>query len=154
MLEASLLVKANLYFGDQDEEKVPLSGMTIYLLDKSLVDILRESGFEPEAEDGEKLLATESDYLAAAGEAFRSNDEESLIVRLAMESEISKHQIIRAQTDRRGLARISRLKTGAFYLLAITNREEAEILLWNLPVDIKSGGNMIELDQHNSASLD
>ncbi|MDQ3750409.1 MAG: hypothetical protein M3367_15550 [Acidobacteriota bacterium] len=51
LLTPSLTLKANIYYGDQDEETSPIAETDFYLLDKSLINISKDSGFKPEAED-------------------------------------------------------------------------------------------------------
>lgn len=50
---ASLAITANIYFGDQDEEAFAVE-TDFYLLDQSLIEILKTARFTPEFPDGEE----------------------------------------------------------------------------------------------------
>jgi hypothetical protein len=150
LLKPSLTLQANIYYGDQDEESSPITETDFYLLDKSLVKILKDSNFKPEFE-GEKERSLEvEDYLTATAKTFSSANEESEIVALLLKKEISKHQSFTLKTNLRGQAKVKSAKTGEYYLFGI-GKADGEILVWHFPVNIRVGSNVIEVDQHNTS---
>lgn len=149
LAKASLTIKANLYFGNEDEETSPIAETNFYLLDKSLINILKDSGFKPEYSDGKEYKLERADYLRATAAAFFSDDEESVLITLLIKEEISKHNLFALKTDYAGQANVKALTTGNYCLFGISKTED-EIFVWHLPIEIKSGRNLIEIDQHNA----
>lgn len=78
LFNPSLTIRANFYHGDEDESKLPLAETEFYLLDKSLIDILKDSNFKPEFPDGKRHKLEESDYLTASS-ASRFKTSKSLL---------------------------------------------------------------------------
>lgn len=147
--KASLLLKANVYFGDQDEETFPIVSR-FYLLDESLIEILKLARFTPEFPDGEKRLVTEADYLIAAAQALTAeNDVEGETVAYLINEQMKKHQRAAAVTDQDGHGTFTRLRSGEYYLFGIGSTGD-EIFVWHLPVQIRAGGNTVEIDQTNA----
>lgn len=149
LLNPSVTIKANVYFGSEDEDKLPIAKTDFYLLDKSLVKILKDSGFKPEILDAKQSLLEDEDYLTATAKAFFSEDEESTLVAFSIKREISKHKLFTVKTNRSGQAHVKAIKTGNYYLFGVGKIED-DVFVWHLPVEIKSGGNFIEIDQHNA----
>ncbi len=152
LLKSSLTIKANIYFGDEDEEAFPITKTDFYLLDKSLVNILKDSGFKPEFEDGKQHKLEEEDYLTATAKAFSSDDDESALITFLIKEKLSKHKLFVVKTDYSGRADIKALKTGDYYLFGFSKTND-EIFVWHLPIKIKSGRNVIEIDQHNADAV-
>lgn len=148
-LKPTLTIKANVYFGNEDEESFPIARTDFYLLDKSLVNILKDSGFQPEFSDGNQHKIEEEDYFNAIGNAFLSDNEESALIAVLIKEKISKNKSFLLKTDDLGQAKVKAAKEGKYYLFGI-GRTEDEIFIWHFPVSIKSGNNIIELDQHNA----
>ncbi len=149
LLKPSLTVKANFYSGDQDEEASPIRKTDFYLLNKSLVNILKDSGFKLEFEDGEQYKLEEEDYLTATAKAFLSEDDESAVIAFLIRDRISKRKLFAVKTDYLGRADVKALNTGNYYLFGVS-KSDGEIFVWHLPIEIKSGGNLVEIDQHNA----
>ena len=149
LLKSSLTVKANFYFGDEDEETSPIAETEFYLLDKSLINILKDSGFKPEFLDGKEYKLEREDYLTATAAAFSSDDEESVLIAFLIKEKISKHKIFAVKTDSSGQAAVKAIEAGNYYLFGIGKTED-EIFVWHLPIKIKSGRNTIEIDQYNA----
>ncbi len=117
---------------------------------KSLVKILQKAKLKPEFSDGKRSKLTDEDYLEATARAFTStDDEESQLIALLIEKEISKHKIAVVKTNYYGNGNLKTIKTGNYYLFGI-GRTEDEILVWHQPIQITSGKNTIEIDQHNA----
>ncbi len=112
LLNSSLNIKANFYFGDEDEKSLPIAETEFYLLDKSLVNILKDSKFQPEFLDGKQHKLEENDYLSATAKAFSFEDEESALIALLIKQEISKHKVVTVQTDYSGQANLKDLRMG------------------------------------------
>jgi hypothetical protein len=147
----SLEIKANIYFGDESEIIAPVARTKFYLLDENLVTILQKAHFNP-VDDDDKQLSEETDYLSATVNAFGSDDENSLFVSVLISSAISKRTAAKLETNFAGVGKLKTVRAGKFYLFGIF-REESEIFVWHLPIEIKPGDNRIELDQHNAASV-
>ncbi len=152
LLKSSLTIKANFYFGDEDEKALPIAETEFYLLDKSLVNILKDSKFKPEFLDGKQHKPEEKDYLTATAKAFSSEDEESALIALLIKREISKHKRFEVKTNYSGQADLKELKTGNYYLFGIGKTDD-EIFVWHFIVNIKSGSNVIVLDQYNAETI-
>lgn len=152
LLKPTLTIKANVYFGREDEEVFPIARTEFYLLDKSLVDILKDSKFKLEFTGQKKHKIQDEDYLSATANAFSSFDEESQLLTLLIQKEIAKHQIYAVKTNFQGKAQIDSVKMGNYFLFGIGKTED-EIFVWHLPVTIKSGENLIELDQNNAETV-
>ncbi len=149
LLSTSLTLKANFYFGDEDEMTSPIAETEFYLLDKSLVNILKHYKFTPEFRDGIQHKLKESDYLTAAAKAFSSEEEVSVLIALMIKEAISKHKVISLKTNRLGRADLKELRMGNYYIFGMGKIDD-EIFVWRFVVDIKSGNNVIELDQYNA----
>jgi hypothetical protein len=151
----TLSIQANVYFGNEDEETFPIVDTKFYLLDKNLVEILKTAKFKPVFSDGKNHKITDEDYLEATAKAFAvqnffaPQDDETELITFLINQAISKHQKSVIKTDYTGKGDFKSVKTGNYYLFGI-GRTEAEVFVWNLPVEIKSGSNVIELDQHNA----
>ncbi|HEX8397833.1 MAG TPA: hypothetical protein VF644_10430 [Pyrinomonadaceae bacterium] len=146
----ALSVQAKLYFGDEDEESEAVEGVTFYLLSKSAAEILRSAKFEFDFAD---QLMTDESYLEAAANAFLPNNrEDSEFVTALVGAELAKHQKAKIKTDAFGRASLRQIPAGNYYLFGMARSEET-VLVWNLPVTIKSGSNILELDQHNAESV-
>lgn len=152
LLNPSLTIKANFYYGDADESKLPLAETEFYLLDKSLVNILKDAKFVPEFSDGKRHKLKDGDYLTATAKAFSSEDEESALIAMLIKADVSKHKLYTLKTDYSGLAKIKELKIGTYYLFGIGKTDD-EIFVWHFVVNIKSFNNAIELDQYNAEAV-
>lgn len=152
LLTPSLSLKANLYSGDEDERALPVAETEFYLLDESLVNILKKAKFKPEFLDGKRRKLKASDYLTAAAKALSSGDEESVLIALLIKTEISKHTILSLKTDYFGEANQKELKMGNYYIFGIGKTED-EIFVWHFIINIKSYNNIVELDQYNAETV-
>lgn len=152
----SLTVRAQIYYGDQDEEAVAVEA-DFYLLDRSVVEILKAAKFEPIFPDGKKHRVTDDDYLAALAAAFASkndteNDAEAGAVVFLIGEALAEHQKSLTRTNAGGRGFFKKLAPGKYHLFGIGETDD-EIIVWNLPVEIAPGINSIELDQNNSAAV-
>lgn len=154
----SLAVRAQIYYGDQDEEAVAVEA-DFYLLDRSVIEILKAAKFEPIFPDGKNHRITDDDYLAALAEAFASDDvagkrreEEKAAVTALINEALIKRQKSFARTNSNGRGFFKKLVPGKYHLFGIGVTGD-EIIVWNLPVEIAPGINSIELDQNNSAAV-
>lgn len=149
---SSLDLTANIYFGDQYEEAVPVRS-DFYLLDRSFVEILKTAEFKPEFADGQKHQLIDEDYLEAAAKALTdSDDAEAEVIAFLIKDALTGHQVAAAATNRFGRGSFKPLKTGNYYLFGIGSTE-AEIFVWHLPVRVEPGGEPIELDQTDAAVI-
>jgi hypothetical protein len=150
-LKGSLQIRANIYHGDESETVEPIADTKFYLLDENIVSILKRADFNP-VDENDKPLTDETNYLAATVNAFNSDDENSVFVSVLISSAINKRTVAKLETNDFGIGKLKTVRAGKFYLFGIY-REESEIFVWHLPVEIKLGTNKIELDQHNAATV-
>lgn len=150
--KTDLVVRVNLYFGDQDEVVEPVE-TDFYLLDDSLVNILKKAKFKPVYTDGKKHRLKEEDYLEAAAKILlsESNDEAGVLAFLINDA-MMRHQIASAHTNVAGRGYFQAIKAGNYYLFGITKVDD-QFVVWHLPVTVKSGSNSLELNQHNAAAI-
>lgn len=156
-VKTTFSVRANIYFGDQDEEVFPLEDTEFYLLDESLVKILQAARFKPVFSDGKKHRATDEDYLEAAAQALTAPEKsqvsgEAEVIAFLIEDAIRKHRLSLARTNSFGRGYFKEIVPGNYYLFGI-GTTDAEVFVWHLPVEIKSGVNFIEVDQNNAAVI-
>ena len=154
LLKPTLRIEANVYYGDEDEEKKPVAGTAFYLLDESFAAILQKADFSIELPDQPEAKPTDEDYLTAAAKSLDAGDDaddETFIINLFIRKELTEHGKLMFDTgyDGRAFSNSKQLRAGSYYLFGI-GRTENEILVWNLPVQIRAGANVIELDQHNA----
>lgn len=149
---AFLTFRANLYFGDQDEEIVPIEA-DFYLLDQSLVQILKAAKFEPVDSDDAPMRPTDEDYLEAAARALTSeNDEEAEVIVFLIKEAITRHQLSVARTGDFGRGKFRGIKEGKYYLFGVA-KTESEVAVWNLPIQVEPGINSLGIDQNNAAVI-
>lgn len=150
LTKSNLFIEARLFFGDQDEEVFPVESQ-FYLLDESLVKILKTIDLTLEIPDGESRQLTYEDYLEAAAKALAFPDtEESQAIAYLINQAARRHQIYTVKTSRSGKGNFTKIKRGNYYLFGI-GKTDAEVFVWHLPVAIKAGGNSIEIDQSDAA---
>jgi len=150
--KASVTVDAQIYFGDQDEEMYSIE-TEFYLLDKSLIEILKKAHFKPEFPDGKQCQITDEDYLEAAANAFTAEkDEESKIVAFLINNAMAKHQRAVMHTNKFGKGKFEAVKTGSYYLFGV-GRTNAEVFVWHSPIEITAGGVSIEINQNDAAVI-
>lgn len=149
-----MLLKANFYFGDEDETALPITETEFYLLGKSVVTILKDSGFRPEFLDGKRhrRKLTNRDYSTATPRADSSEDDESALIALLIKSDISKHKLLILKTDFSGQANIKELAMVRYYVFGI-GRMRDETFVWHFAVDVKSCANRIEIDHYNAETV-
>jgi len=149
LINARLVISAQFYFGDNDEEKMPFVA-DVYLLPASAVEILKKAGFQPQDENG--LFLTDDDsYYSAFAQTFDRTDEENAILNLLLFEKIEHKKIVKLKTDAEGYTQAT-IKTGSYHLFTV-KRHEDEIFLWNLPVLVSPGGSSVTLDQYNAGAV-
>lgn len=150
--KVSVQVDARIYFGDQDEETYSIK-TEFYLLDKSLVEILKSRRFKPEFSDGEQQQVTDEDCLEAAAKAFTAeNDQESGAVAFLIKDAMAKYQRAAMHTNEFGKGKFERVTTGSYYLFGIGSTED-EVFVWHSPVEIRSSDYLIEINQDGAAVI-
>lgn len=105
-----------------------------YLLDRSLESILSEAGVEP---------IEGNDLAASLGLAVLNPGRYSEFRQKAMKA-INKHIKYSGTTDGRGTANLANVVPKEYYLFAVTNAGRG-YALWDQPVSIVAGSNMLEL---------
>ena len=150
--QSALAITANIYFGDEYEEAVAVES-DFYLLDVSLIEILKAAKFKPEFADGKARPLTDEDYLHAAAQAFTATDDaEAEVIRFLINDAMRRYRLSHIRTDRFGRGSSKPIRTGGYYLFGI-GRTDAEVFLWHLPVRVEPGGEPVELDQTNAAVI-
>ncbi|HEX8267391.1 MAG TPA: hypothetical protein VF596_18470 [Pyrinomonadaceae bacterium] len=146
-LNGSLSIKANVYFGDESEETEAVE-TSFYLLKDNLVTILKKAKFEP-IDENDNLLTDVEAFLTATAKAFIDDEENSLFVSVLLNDNISRNKVAQITTNQSGLGSLKTVTVGNYYLFGM-KRVEDEVFIWHHPIQIKSGKNRIELDQHNA----
>ena len=97
---ATIKIRANIYYGDEDETNDPIANNSFYLLDKSAADILRNAKFEFDAEE---QPTDDESYLHAAALSFLLGiRDDAEIVSLFITAELRKYQKGRIVTNKFG----------------------------------------------------
>lgn len=147
--KANLRISARIYYGDEDEEEVPVK-TEFYLLDKSVVEILKAAKFSPEINN--QMVDVEEAYLEALGKLLTDQkDEEEDILNYLFWEAVEKNTVTKFETDYFGYGKSEQVKSGNYYLFGFTQIND-EILIWNYPVFL-SGMKEIEIDQNNAAAV-
>ena len=150
--KTSLTVDARIYFGDQDEEEYAIE-TEFYLLDKSLVEILKKARFRPEFPDGKQHQITDEDYLEATAKSLTTeNDADSEVISFLIRDAMAKHRQAIMHTNRFGKGKLESVKTGNYYLFGV-GKTNAEVFVWHSPIRIKAGGDSIEISQTDAAVI-
>jgi hypothetical protein len=68
--------------------------------------------------------------------------------------DIQRHVVKEVTTDFNGRARFEGLPPGPYHLFGASVRTGKGAVVWNVPVELKSGANSLILDQHNAAGID
>lgn len=139
-------ISAKIFYGDEDETEIPVKA-NFYLLDKSLIEILKEAKFNPVDENAS--LITDEIYLEALAKLLTDpeGDEDDLLNFLFWDR-VNKHKISSLETDYFGYAKSTQIKSGNYYLFGYAEVDD-EIFIWNHPVYL-SGKRIIEIDQNNA----
>lgn len=147
---ARITIDAKITYGDQSEDEVPLAGK-FYLLDESIISILRVANFIPTVEDKESLA--EEDYLEALARLLLEPDpgEAEALLGFLLWEKINTHQISVVETDYFGRGRSGNMKAGNYYVFACQQICD-ETFVWNYPVYL-SGKQIIEMDQYNAVAV-
>lgn len=142
-----LMINANIYYGAEDEQAVPIE-TEFYLLDESVIEILKQAKLKPSFPDGNRRQLTDEDYLQATVQALTANDAESKVVRLLIENELAAHKFISVKTDSAGTA-YAPIPIGNYYLFGV-GKASGQTLVWNTAIAVVDGRNNIEADQYNA----
>lgn len=149
---APLALIANVYFGDEYEEAFSVEA-DFYLLDQSLIEILKSAGFKPEFADDRARDISDEDYLEAAARALTaSGGAEAEVIAFLINDRMRRHRAATAATNRFGRGGFKPVKPGGYYLFGI-GRTEAEVFVWHQPVRVMPGGAAIEVDQNDAAVI-
>lgn len=97
-IKAPLAIQANIYFGNEDEEVFPVE-VDFYLLNESIVKILKAANFKPVFLDGKQYQITDEDYLEAVARAFAAQNREEAEISARKERRL-KQLIMITETSR------------------------------------------------------
>lgn len=121
----------------------PVARTNFVLLDKSLDDILRESGI---------TVDRGLTYASAYGFAVRFPDTKDAKKYLpTIQQLISQHTVSSTTSDFSGKGQFIDIKPGSYWILAVS-QTRGGFAVWNLPVTVKEGENTVTLDQNNAAT--
>lgn len=152
--KSELSVSAQVYLGDQDQIRQPLK-TDFYLLDRSIVEILKKAGFTPAEEgaedDPEKVRTSdESAYLEALAGVLAGDAADAGLLDMLFWDAVKKRRISGViSTDLFGNASSKTVRSGNYYLFGYASFDD-RILIWNVPVHLSGGKNTLELDQYNA----
>jgi hypothetical protein len=152
--KAELTVSAHIYQGDQDQISQPIEA-DFYLLNQSIIEILKKSGFTPveegdDANGGTILKPDEAAYFEALAGVLASEDNNAEIMNLIFWNAIEKHRhSVVVPTNLVGLGQSKTVRSGNYYLFGYAPVDD-QIFIWNVPVYLSGGKNQLELDQYNA----
>lgn len=152
--KAELSISAQVYQDDQDQIRQPLEA-DFYLLDQSIVEILKKSRFTPVEEgtggDPENVrMPDESAYLEALAGILESDGDDAAILNPLFWNAVEKRRISGViSTNLFGNASSKTVRSGNYYLFGYAALDD-RILIWNVPVRLRGGKNTLELDQYNA----
>lgn len=161
LFRSSLEVEAQIIYNMGGPQ--PVARQTLYLVDRDVLSIRFD---EPEVKakqeqfktDEEKTLFTMQGMnlllLKMLVEKRNEIKDEKQLKEFLGALELSKpfwadHIVQTAQTDFKGKATFTNLKSGQYWILAITETRAA-IAVWNHKVNLQSGENKVLLDQNNA----
>lgn len=152
--KAELSVSAQVYLGDQDQIRQPLE-VDFYLLDRSIVEILKKSRFTPVEEGADNdpqnvRLPAESAYLEALAGVLTGDGADAGVLDMLFWDTVEKRRISGViSTNLFGAAPPETVRSGNYYLFGYASFDD-RILIWNMPVYLSGGKNKLELDQYNA----
>jgi hypothetical protein len=132
-------------FATQPGTVNPLAGKTYVLFKESFEGFLRRRGMF----QGPPGSTVKVSPLAAW---VYSCQTQSPVCQQAL-YEARPNSVSEAKADLNGKASLAGVPAGTYYLFAITPYNK-KVLVWDLRVDLKPGGNSVTLDQRNAAPLD
>ena len=147
----NLAVEAGLVFQNGDVK--PAARVTFNLLDDDLETILKNSGINLVTSSGASSSSNLNNVQNLATLHYRARisyngkPPEALV---AAQDEIKKHIIATITTDFSGKGEFSSVKAGKYFLMGVGGTEK-QVVIWNIPVEIKNGKQSITLDQENAA---
>lgn len=167
----SVALQVNIAYGDEDQQIVPVADADFYLLDASLIELLKAAQFKPVFPDQKNRSLADGDFLEAAAatllsgdggaddgggggggsEAIDGGDEEAEVEVAAflIRDLLRRHSTPVIKTNRLGDGRLLTAVPGRRYLFGI-GRSGGQTVVWHLPVVIKAGFNEINLDQNDA----
>jgi hypothetical protein len=119
--------------------QIPVQKENFYLLDEDLESILRDADIEDEEGRG---LANAFAMSVLYPERYPETNRKAL-------AEINKHVVARTITDSQGKAKFPEVKTDRYYLFGITKTRDG-FSLWNTPVTLNEGENILNLEPGGS----
>lgn len=153
--KAELTVSTHIYQGDQDQISQPIEA-NFYLLNQSIIEILKKSGFTPVEEgsdnDGENTITKpdESAYLEALAGVLGGGGGDAGLPDLLFWNAVKKHRISAVLSSNMfGVGRSKTVLSGNYYLFGYAPVDD-QIFIWNVPVYLSGGKNQLELDQYNA----
>ncbi len=129
--EAMLDVSASVEAGSGT--RVPLAGVTVFLLTRSLDEALGSVGLREPTPLRAWLQACQARAPAC---------------RQAMQAMVA-NPAAKGKTDARGHVELAQLAAGRYYVLSIVAAGN-DRLIWDVPVDVKAGANAVSLGRHNA----
>ena len=151
---ASLLLRAEVFYGNESEDQIAIANTAFYLLSRDLIETLKAEKFE--FDDDETAAATarsDEDYLQATALAFLpSAREDAEWVEVLITAAIAKHRVAKLDTDQDGAARLKQINPGNYFLFGL-GRAHDDVFVWHELVEIKPGKNQITVDQHTAAAV-
>lgn len=148
----TLAIETGLVFDTGEVARVART--QFYLLDKDLKDVLTETGFIDsttgnaisDAVAGRKSQIEQ--YASLQGQKKRFGTTKDELTKA--EEAIKQHSIATMTTDFDGKGSFTATKTGQYFLFGFTFID-SWVLVWNVPVDLKTGSQSLILDQNNVA---
>jgi hypothetical protein len=142
--KGTLSIEAGIIFKNGDVK--PVARTDFYLLDDDLETIIKNLGVEEKVLKGRDLptltqLAFWKQYQNLYQDTFSK----------AMEA-IEKHSVSKMTSDFSGKGEFPPVKIGKYWLVGIGGTAN-QVIIWNLPIEIKTGKQPIVLDNKNSSAI-
>lgn len=143
--EGTLSVEAGLVYKAGDVK--PVARADFYLLNDDLETIIKNAGIEEKDMGGlnQKLSFVQKLSFWKKFPALYPNQLAKAV------DVIKQHTVYTITTDFSGKGEFTQIKSGKYWLAGIGGANQ--IVVWNLPIDIKAGKQSISLDNNNAATI-
>ena len=149
--KAEFNITAAIYFGTRSETRIPVIA-DFYLFDHSVVQILRESGFNPVDFGYGSPLIDEEPYLEAVTKVFTDQNEENTLLADLISDSFREKRTDQISTNLFGFGWSGQIKSGSYYVFGI-GQVGTEVFVWNFPVCSSGKINEIEIGQYNAEKI-
>lgn len=147
--KATSILSIEAGFDLKSDDASYLEPTEFYILDNSLVDILRNDNINTPSIYGRR---SDQDYLSDFANASKfPNNPDYRVFHLATIKALTPHIIQRVTTDSNGKARFAPVAAGTYYIMGVGSTPGSIVInIWNIKVVLKDGENPLVLDENSS----